>query len=107
MSKKQAKSVGVKDVAAAAGLIDPDQAEGDAAEASAVADAKPLPDIEIQIDPEMLQRAVANRNARLIAVLVNENAMLEVALEQERRVTNELRTKIAALQALIDELSGA
>ena len=54
---------------------------------------------EIQIDPQLLQQATAMRNARLIAMMVHENAMLEVALEQERRDKFEWKAKHDALKA--------
>lgn len=54
---------------------------------------------EIQIDPQMLQQATQMKNARLIATMVHENAMLEVALEQERRSSADWRSKYYALQA--------
>ena len=55
--------------------------------------------VEIQVDPQMLQQATQMKNARLIASLVHESAMLEVALEQARRETGEWKAKAAALQA--------
>lgn len=55
--------------------------------------------VEIQVDPQMLQQATQMKNARLIASLVHESAMLEVALEQSRRETGEWKAKAAALQA--------
>jgi hypothetical protein len=55
--------------------------------------------VEIQVDPQMLQQATQMKNARLIASLVHESAMLEVALEQERRGRMEAEAKVAALQA--------
>lgn len=91
---------GVASHAVKTGLVDPEQAE--AAEARAVAEVENLP---IQIDPQMLQQAVANKNARLIAVMVNETAMLEVALETERREKNELKAQVRALEAALAELA--
>lgn len=54
---------------------------------------------EIQIDPQMLAQATQNKNARLIAMMVHENAMYEVALEQERRARQEAEAKYEALKA--------
>lgn len=58
---------------------------------------------EIVIDQQMLQQAVQMRNARLIASMVHENAMLEVALEQERRARLDAESKVAALEGLLSE----
>lgn len=55
-------------------------------------------EVQYQLDPQMVAQASANKHARLIAMMVNENAMLEVALEQERRAHGETRAKLAALQ---------
>lgn len=54
---------------------------------------------QISIDPQMLQQMIMTKNARLIATMVHENAVLEVALEQERRNSGEWQAKYAALQA--------
>lgn len=58
-------------------------------------------DVQIQIDPELLARTVQMKNARLISMMVHENAVLEVALEQERRNSSEKDAKIEALQAAL------
>ncbi len=58
---------------------------------------------EIQIDPQLLAQAVQMRNARLIASMVHENAMLEVALEQERRARMEAEAKAQALQQMLSD----
>jgi hypothetical protein len=60
-------------------------------------------EIQIQIDPQMLQQAVMTKNARLIATMVHENALLEVALEQERRNSGEWQAKYYALQASLTD----
>jgi len=65
-------------------------------------DAEPE-EIQYQLDPNMVQQAIMNTNARLIATMVNNNAMMEVALEQERRAHGETRAKLAALQAMYRE----
>lgn len=54
--------------------------------------------VQYTLDPQMVQQAMQNRNARLIAMMVNENAMMEVALEQERAANNELRAKMRAMK---------
>lgn len=60
--------------------------------------------VQIQVDPQMLQQATQMKNARLIASLVHESAMLEVALEQSRREAGEWKAKHDALrQALSDD----
>lgn len=60
--------------------------------------------VQIQVDPQMLQQATQMKNARLIASLVHESAMLEVALEQSRREAGEWKAKHDALrQALTDD----
>lgn len=59
--------------------------------------------VEIQIDPAMLQQLVQNKNARLIAMMVNENALIEAALDQQRRISNDWQAKYEALkQSLIE-----
>lgn len=58
---------------------------------------------EIQIDPQMLAQATQNKNARLIAMMVHENAMYEVALEQERRGRQEAEAKYEALLASLQD----
>lgn len=58
---------------------------------------------EIQIDPQLLAQAVQNKNARLIAMMVHENAMFEVALEQERRARQDAEAKYEALQASLSD----
>jgi hypothetical protein len=58
--------------------------------------------IEIQVDPQMLQQATQMKNARLIASLVHESAMLEVALEQARRESGEWKAKHDALRQALD-----
>lgn len=60
-------------------------------------------EVQYQLDPQMVQQAIMNTNARLIATMVNNNAMMEVALEQERRAHGETRAKLAALQAMYRE----
>lgn len=55
-------------------------------------------EIQYQLDPMLVQQATQNKNARLIAMMVNENAMLEVALEQERRTSAELQAKMVAMR---------
>jgi hypothetical protein len=55
--------------------------------------------VEIQIDPQMLAQATQRKNANLIAMMVHENAMFEVALEQERRARQEAEAKYEALKA--------
>jgi hypothetical protein len=52
---------------------------------------------EIVIDQNQLAQAVQMRNARLIASMVHESALLEVALEQERRARLEAEAKVKAL----------
>jgi len=52
---------------------------------------------EVYIDPQELAQATQNKNARLIAMMVHENAMLEVALEQERRARQDAENKYGAL----------
>jgi len=97
----------VVDAAVGSGLVDPDQdVEPDQDAATVRADA-PADDGQyaIQIDQAMLQQAVANKNARLIAVMVNETAMLEVALETERRTNGELRAQLRALEQVLAEQS--
>lgn len=59
---------------------------------------------EYHLDPQMVQQATQNKNARLIAMMVNENAMLEVALEQERRAHAEARAKLQALQQVLGQM---
>lgn len=60
--------------------------------------------VQIQVDPQMLQQATQMKNARLIASLVHESAMLEVVLEQSRREAGEWKAKHDALrQALSDD----
>ena len=54
--------------------------------------------VQYTLDPQMVQQAMQNRNARLIAMMVNENAMMEVALDQERAANGELRAKMRAMQ---------
>lgn len=58
--------------------------------------------VQIQVDPQMLAQATQMKNARLIASLVHESAMLEVALEQSRRETGEWKAKHDALKAVLD-----
>lgn len=62
--------------------------------------------VEYRLDPQMIEQARQNKNARLIAMMVNENAMLEVALEQERRASGEARAKLQALQQVLAEMRG-
>lgn len=66
------------------------------------APAAPPENTEIQIDPQMLDQAKQMRNARLIATMVHENAMLEVALEQTRRSEADWKSKYLALLAAFD-----
>lgn len=62
------------------------------------------PDVveHIQIDPQLLQQMIMTKNARLIATMVHENAVLEVALEQSRRNAAELQIKYDALKSAYD-----
>ena len=62
-----------------------------------------LEDEQIQIDPQLFQQAIQNKNARLIAMVVNEAAMLEVALEQSRRDGADWRNKYEALLASLKD----
>lgn len=58
---------------------------------------------EVQIDPQLLAQATQNKNARLIAMMVHENAMFEVALEQERRARKDAEAKYEALLASLQD----
>jgi len=61
------------------------------------------PDQEnIQIDPNLLAQMTQAKNSRLISMMVHENAMLEVALEQERRNSSEWKIKHDALKAAFE-----
>lgn len=62
--------------------------------------------VQYTLDPQMVQQAMQNRNARLIAMMVNENAMMEVALDQERAANGELRAKMRAMQEAFGVSSG-
>lgn len=82
----------------AAEAVDAVNPAGTSATARVSADAE-----EIQIDPQMLAQATQNKNARLIAMMVHENAMYEVALEQERRARQEAEAKYEALLASLQD----
>lgn len=93
--------------AAVVGLVEPtsdtsqeviDLVDPDGAEHRQDVPAEDTGEVQYTLDPQMVQQAMQNKNARLIAMMVNENAMLEVALEQERRAHGESRAKLAALQ---------
>lgn len=58
---------------------------------------------ELQVDPAMLQQMVQNKNSRLISMMVNENALLEAALDQERKVSADWKAKYQALKQSLDE----
>lgn len=79
------------DLAARAGVAEPAENE-----------TVPPQNDEIQIDQQMLAQATAMKNARLIATMVHENAMLEVALEQSRTSEADWRSKYYAAKAALD-----
>lgn len=81
--------------------VNPGPAEGGAEHTESISAEGGVEDtgqVQYTLDPQMVQQAMQNRNARLIAMMVNENAMMEVALEQERTANGELRAKMRAMQ---------
>lgn len=54
--------------------------------------------VQVTIDAALLDQAKQMKNARLIASMVHENAVLEVALEQERRAHAETKAKYDGLK---------
>lgn len=79
-----------------------------AAEAAQIAQANAAQEAEsqnhqIELNPELVAQFTQMKNARLIATMVHENAMLEVALEQSRRNEADWKAKHDALKsALMD-----
>jgi len=96
--KPTAEELAAQAVAEAVNGTDPGPGEGASANGAVTVDRD-----EIQIDPQLLAQAVQNKNARLIAMMVHENAMFEVALEQERRARQDAEAKYEALLASLED----
>jgi hypothetical protein len=81
--------------------------EAVATEAIAVDSVNPEPvrieadGVQVNVDPAAVQRATQVKNARLIAAMVHESAMLEVAFEQERAGRLAAEARVAALEAVL------